>query len=290
MFSCYLSRLIVVMSLILLSCLVVHGQATAEMRIFELQHRSAEEAAEMVRSLLDDDAKIAAHKNTLVVNASPDELAEVAKLVTSYDHAQRMLRVTVEQGNSLNDQNREINASGHVQDGSVVVDVGRTQSENSNVRFSRNNSQIAVHAQDRSRLESRQASQFMVVMEGYTARISVGHSVPFTSQMLYYWRRHPRFIETIAYQHVDTGFEVLPEVIGNMVQLEIRPFMAFLDSQNPDQIVFQELSTQVRIPLGTWYELSASANLQDGLSKEILGGGSYATGSTNSIRLRVDPE
>lgn len=286
----YISKALVITLLLLFSCLVIYSQATAEMRIFELQNRPAGALAEMVRSLLDDGSKVAAHQNTLVVNASPDELATVARLVASYDRAQRMLRITVAQGQTLDDHSRELSVSGKLHEGRVSVDLGSKQRENSSVRLGSSRSQVNLQAQDSSRQENRQVSQFLTVMEGYPARISVGRSVPFTSQMRSYCRRHPTFVETIDYQHVDTGFEVLPTVFDNMAQLEIRPFMAFLDTQNPKQIVFQELATQVRIPLGTWYELGASLNSQDGLSREILAGGRQSSSSGSSMRLRVDPE
>ncbi len=59
------------------------SHASAEMRIFELQHQSGGELAEMVRTLVGREAKVAAHRNTLVVNASPAELDDVARLVAS---------------------------------------------------------------------------------------------------------------------------------------------------------------------------------------------------------------
>jgi len=147
-----------------------------------------------------------------------------------------------------------------------------------------------VRAQDTRRLEDRQVSQFMVVMEGSPARISVGNSVPFTSQMRRYCRQNPTYVESIDYHNVDTGFEVLPEVYGETVQLEIRPFMAFLNPQDTKEIIFHELTTKVRLPLGAWYDLGGQMSTKDGLSREILGFGSQSASSGNSIRVRVDPE
>lgn len=288
---CARSRLIGLSILALLVCCVLAAQAPAAMQIFALQHQPAGELAEMVRNLVGPEAKVAAHENTLVVNASPAELAEIAKLVESYDRVQRMLRVTVEQGRVDKEQAREINTSGRLSDGSVRVGVGaRDRDETSSVRIDSGRNQVNIRARDSLTREKRQVSQFMTVMEGSPAQISVGRAVPFTSQMRSYCRRHPGFVETTVYQNVDTGFEVLPHLYGDMVQLEIRPFMAFLDERNPRQIVFQELSSQVRIPVGAWYDLGGVTGTQDGLSREILGMGSTSVESQHSIRLRVDPQ
>jgi len=288
--SC-LSKLFVSISLMLLAYIVFSGQAIAEIRIFELQNRSAGELAEMIRAVVADGAKVAAHKNTLVVNASPDELAEVAGLVASYDRAQRMLRVTVNQGSRLDDHTRGVNTSGHLRSGSVAVDLNRPdRGDGGSIYITSGGNRINVQARDDRRQEDHKVSQFMTVIEGYPATITVGKAVPFTSQMRTYCRHHPAFVEAIDYQNVDTGFEVLPEVFDETVQLEIRPFMAFLDAQNPNQIIFHELATKVRLPLGTWYDLGGQMSTQDELSREILGAGRHSTGSGNSIRVRVDLE
>ena len=285
------SKTFVVAAIFLLTGIVFSAQAMAEMRIFELQHRSAAELAEMVRELVGEGAKVATHNNKLLVNASAAELAEIAELVASYDRIQPMLRVTVNQGNRLDDHNREVSTSGRLHSGSVVVGLnGPEWGDGGSIFITSGDSRVKMQAQDTRRLEDRQVSQFMTVMDGYPARISVGKSVPFTSQMRSYCRQHPTYVESIDYHNVDTGFEVLPEVYGETVQLEIRPFMAFLNTQNPKEIVFHELTTKVRLPLGTWYDLGGQMSTKDGLSREILGSGSHSSTSGNSIRVRVDPE
>ncbi len=284
-------KLFVVTAIILLAGIFSSTQAVAEMRIFELQHRSAEELAEMVRELVDDGAKVATHNNKLLINASAAELDEVAALVASYDRAQPMLRVTVRQGNSRDERNREVSTSGRLHSGSVFVGLnGPERNDGGSIFITSGDSRVNLRAQDTHRLEDRQVSQFMVVMEGAPARISVGKSVPFTSQMRRYCRQNPTYVESIDYHNVDTGFEVLPEVYGEEVQLEIRPFMAFLNSQNLKEIIFHELSTKVRLPLGVWYDLGGQMSTKDGLSREILGLGSQSSTSGNAIRVRVDPE
>lgn len=279
---------------VLFACSVFPDSVSADMRIFELQHRPVGELAEIVRTLLSEEAKVAAYQNTLVVNASPAELQEVARLVATYDRAKQMLRVTIEQGKSSLDAKSDIGVSGKIQDGDTRIVLGRSgerlTGSDSLIKINSSNNHLNIRASDNSYRESRQVSQFVSVLEGEPALISVGRAVPFTSQMLSYCRRHPEFIETISYQNVDTGFEILPVMYNDMVDLEIRPFMAFLDSRNPQQIVFHELSTKVRIPAGAWYELGGHMQTQDSLSREILGAGKGNAENDSSIRVRVEPQ
>lgn len=287
-------RHIMATAFVLLVCLSLSSPVAAEMRVFELQHRPVGEFAEVVRALVSEDAKVAAYRNTLVVNASPLELQEVARLLSAYDRAQKMLRVTVEQGQSNLADSRDLTVSGrlHSGDGSVIFKPSwqAPSPGDTSIRVKDGKNRLKIKASDTSYRESRSASQFITVMEGQPARIAVGRSVPFTSQMLSYCRQHPAYIETISYENVDTGFEVLPEMNNNMVDLNISPFMAFLDPRNPQQIIFHDLSTKVRIPAGTWYELGGHMQVQNGLSRAILGGGVGGSENSSSIRVKVEPQ
>jgi hypothetical protein len=282
-------RLLAVITFCLV-CGLVPNAAFAEMRIFELEHRPAGGIADQVRNLLGDDARVAAHQNTLVVNAA-ENLDAVTTLVNAYDRAQKMLKITIDQSvNTVNEQ-RDTHVSGRVGLGSVSVGVGSFgDGVNSSVWYDSGRSAVGVYANDSQRQENRRATQFLSVLDGSPAKLSVGRAVPFTSQLRSYYRRHPSYIETVDYHNVDTGFEVLPEISGELVRLTIRPFMAFLDVNNPGHVVFHDLATTVTIPFGAWYELGGHAGVMDGLSREILKAGQGVEEGTRRIRLRVDPE
>ncbi len=290
----YLLQLFLVLFFVLFAGAVFPASVSAEMRLFELQHRPVAELAEIVRSLLGDEARIAAYRNTLVVNASPDALDEVARLVASYDRSKQMLRVTIEQGKTFSAHERAVSASGRLQnDDSRIVfgPSGKKSSENgSTIIVDSRQNLLKVRGTDSRNRESRQVSQFVSVLEGEPALISVGRAVPFTSQMLTYCRRHPGFVATTSYEYVDTGFEVLPTLNNGMVEMEVRPFMSFLDRDNPQQIVFHELATKVNVPVGAWYELGGHVQAQDGLSREILGAGRGGVQHDSSVRVKVEAQ
>lgn len=284
-----LDRPFIAVMFVLFASLVLVDAAMAEMRIFQLQHQSAQELAEIVRSLVGENVKIASHKNSLVVDAGPSVLADVAKVVASYDRPLSMLRVTVEQTSLSKGEKQDMSVSGLYEDDSIIVGLGRPEHKgNSSIRIQDDSRRLHIGADDKRREESRAVKQFLTIVEGSPARISVGRAVPLTAEMRTYCQHHPVFIETVEYHHVDTGFEVLPELFENVVELEVRPFMSFMDQKRPNQIVFQELTTKVRIPLGAWYELGGYLKKQDGLSREIMATGSRSRQDDGSIRIRVD--
>jgi len=290
----YRLQLLLALCFVLFAWCVFPASVSAEMQIFELQHRPVGELAEIVRDLLGEEARVAAYRNTLVVNGSPSALDEVARLVASYDRSRQMLRVTIDQGKTFSGYERGGNASGRLkfEDSRIVLGHSGDKSPQggSTIIVDSGQSRLKVRGTDSRYRESRQVSQFVSVLEGEPALVSVGRAVPFTSQMLTYCRQHPDFIATTSYENVDTGFEVLPTLHNGMVEMEVRPFMAFLDRDNPQQIVFHELGTKVNVPVGAWYELGGHVQAQDGLSREILGAGRGAAQNGSSVRVKVETQ
>ena len=290
----YRLQLLLALFFVLFAWGVSPEQASAEMRLFELQHRPVGELAEMVRSLLGEEARVATDRNTLVVNASPSALDEVARLVDSYDRSKQMLRVTIEQGKTFSGHERGVSTSARLQNDDSRIVFGppgkKSPEGGSTIIVDSGQNRLKLRGTDSRYRESRQVSQFVSVLEGEPALVSVGRAVPFTSQMLTYWRQHPGFIATTSYENVDTGFEVLPTLYSGMVEIEVRPFMAFLDRDNPQQIVFHELATKVNVPVGAWYELGGHMQAQDDLSREILGAGRGSAQNGSSVRVKVETE
>jgi type II secretory pathway component GspD/PulD (secretin) len=288
----YRLQLFLALFFILFTWGVFPEQASAEMRLFELQHRPVGELAEMVRSLLGEEARVTSYRNTLVVNASPSALDEVTRLVASYDLSKQMLRVTIEQGKTFSGHERGISTSGRLQNDDSRIVLGpsgnKSPEDGSTIIVDSGRNRLKVRSTDSLFRENRQVSQFVSVLEGEPALVSVGRAVPFTSQMLTYCRQHPGFIATISYENVDTGFEVLSTLYNGIVEMEVRPFMSFLDPDNPQQIVFHELGTKVNVPVGAWYELGGHVQAQDGLSREILGAGRGGAQNGSSVRVKVE--
>jgi hypothetical protein len=203
-----------------------------------------------------------------------------------------MLRVTIEQGKTFSENERAVSSSGRLQNEDSRIVFGpsgkKSSDDGSTIIVDSGQNRLKLRGTDSLYRESRQVSQFVSVLEGERALVSVGRAVPFTSQMLTYCRQHPGFVATTSYEKVDTGFEVLPRLNNGKVEMEVRPFMAFLDRDNPQQIVFHELGTKVNIPVGTWYDLGGSVQAQDGLSREILGAGRGGAQNGSSVRVKVE--
>jgi len=287
------SRLLVFL-LFLAATFFLPCAVAAELRFFELQHRQASELVDSVRAMLSETSKVLAYRNTLMVQAESDELSSVAALVVLLDKAPAMLRVTVEQGRSSIGQERAAGGVLRVEQGKVAVQAGSAPvGGNASGLVVTDNAAVAVSLNNTERHERNMVSQFLVVMEGAPALISVGQLIPFTSQFRRHCHRHAGCVERISrteIQKVDTGFEVTPVLLGERVQLDIRPFMAFPETRTGERIVFHELETRVVVAAGEWLDLGGQLSSSSDMSREILGRGDASSTTETTIRLRIDPQ
>jgi hypothetical protein len=92
---------------------------------------------------------------------------------------------------------------------------------------------------------------------------------------------------TVNFQRVETGFEVLPIVAGNTVQIEIIPRISSLEGSG--QVVrFTEAATTLSVPKGQWVTFGGSSEQGNEVIRDILSYGSSSTNSTLSLSLMVE--
>jgi len=103
-----LSALLLVLGWLLMQA----DSARAEVRIFDLQHRSAPELVPIVSPLLGSDGGVSALDNRLIVRADPKTLNEIARLVIKLDTPPRQLLITVRQGSHDRQQDAATQSAG----------------------------------------------------------------------------------------------------------------------------------------------------------------------------------
>lgn len=129
------------------------------------------------------------------------------------------------------------------------------------------------------------ASQQLQVLEGRWATIRAGQAIP---QVTLHTRPSGEVEQGIEYRDVETGFEVRPQVRGERVMLEVRPFRAAPSRRGGGVIEQQELSTTVSGRLGEWIDLGGVAEQR----RESGSGTIYSTRErgqqTRDVRIKVE--
>jgi hypothetical protein len=253
-----------------------------QLKIFDLQHRFASDLLPTIVSLVGSDGTVSAMGNHLIVRASDSQLAQIEQVIASLDVAQKNLKISVRHQRDSSEANSDISASGRVGSGNVEigVDGGPTRRR----RITGNGVDVRLSGQENSIRQT--GGEFINVLEGNRAFITVGQSVPYTQQWVTYGQRYFNIQQSTQFRDITTGFEVLPRRIGDQVELEITPQIAQL--RNNGMIDRTSLTTTVRGRLGEWIDLGGTMQSHDEVSRAILSSGNSRGEDNQGLWIRVE--
>lgn len=237
--------------LLLLTCSFTAAHAASE--VIELNYRMAHDVLPAAQSVLGTEGRVTAYGNQLIVNASPDKIAELRSVLDSIDTQPRRLLITVDTQGTQYNRERGYQADGTIsgRHGEIIIGQGE-QDGRDRVRIIRNNTQ------------NRDGSlRTIQTLEGSAALVQVGQDVPLHSTR---YGPYGQVQDHTEYRSVNQGFYVTATVHGDHVQIEI-------DSQNDRRstrqtgvVNTQSTSSRVSGRLGEW--ISVSGTQQDNNSRE----------------------
>ncbi len=234
--------------------LSVAGAACAEVEVLTLKYRNAEQLLPVLSPLVESGGAVSGTQNQIIVRASRRNIDEIKRVISSIDSQPRRLAILLRQDNAENVQGSSAGGEGSIHSrGGGELRASIAGSRNSN--------------EDR-------VSQRVQVLEGYPATIFIGQSVPVPSRSMTGAvtgaNQGVLMTETITYRDINTGFEVVPRLAGDMVQLQISPRRETRDSADvgnargnrdspgipvPGSVNTQRISTTASGRLGEWFEL-----------------------------------
>jgi len=239
--------------------LLPNTPAQAQMTVLEvitLKYRTAEQVIPVLAPLIPKPGTISGLQQQLIVRTTPANLADIKQVLTTLDAAPRRLLITVRQDTAL--------------------DSGRAETTRS--------------------LDSDLNTQSLQVLEGNSAFIRIGQSVPLPQHQvvrtIVNGRMVERMVSAAEYRDVLTGFHARPRLAGDRVTLEIssrRDTLSGPEQTLPDGSVnVQRIATTVSGRLGEWMEI---AGLAQGISNQqsvILGSTRENSADNRRILIRVD--
>lgn len=276
-----MKKLLFILLLLSLNLFSLSAFAETEFKIFTLQHRFASDLLPIVDSMVGADGTANGIENQLIIRAQPERMREIEALVSQMDAARVNRKITVNTSNHMQSQRARTEASGNIKMGKVIIgnDSGRNDR-----RAEPNTGNIDI---ERGSSNTRQNSnQFINVLDGERAFIKVGQTVPFTQEWVTITRRYIQVDRFTDWREVTTGFAVRPRTINNTVELEITPRIARLNNQG--YIDFEELSTVIRTPLGSWVDIGGTMQQNDEVSRKILGLQNSSSQQKSSLSVKVD--
>ena len=273
-------------------CAAVFGQTTV-LEVIPLKYRTVEQVIPIIQPMLALDGSVSGLQNQLVVRTTPANLEEIRRILASVDTMPRRLLITVRQDADSERNRRAAEVSGSIgSDRSRVIVPGTGDRRGGNVVLQDGDDRARARVLDSRSAESDRGTQTIQVLEGSSAFIRVGQSVPVPSRQVVRsvvdGRVVERVVDTVEYRDAATGFHALPRVTGERVTVDISPQRDTLNRQIPGAVDVQRVVTTVSGRLGEWIEIGGLDQHRSEQRSEILGSSSRTGSDERRVLIKVE--
>ncbi|MEA3410672.1 MAG: secretin N-terminal domain-containing protein [Pseudomonadota bacterium] len=255
---------------------IVFGAASAgpadPIEVIPLQNRMADELVPIIRPLLAPDDALTASRNQLIVRTDPATLAQIREVLRQLDMPPRNLLISVRTVDR-----REAFARGASISGRIGTENARVTIGNPGDRA------LEVRAKDRSRQAASDHVAGVRVLEGQSAQISTGHSVPVVRASA-----PGGVVYRGGYRDAGSGYTVLPRVSGETVTLQINPSSTGAVTGPYGSFETRQLDTVVSGRLGEWLTLGGIDDTASVTTSGIASGSRRTSTSDAFVQVRVE--
>jgi type II secretory pathway component GspD/PulD (secretin) len=273
-------------SLLLVLLISVSLAHADEIEVLQLQNRSINEVLPVLQPLLEPGGTLTGMDDQLILRASAKNRAQIKAVLARIDQAPRQLVIYVRQHMDLQQQNRGINVTGQVKADGVSVTVPNQQRPTA--RLSAGSVNLDVQNSQRNSQEA--ADQMVRVIDGGSAYINAGVSVPIPMQSIQYGAYGAGVARTTVYQNLGSGFYAIPHLMGERVTLDISPEQTSAQAGSYGNRNIQRLTTTVQTRLGEWVQIGGTDSSNTQSTGQLLGRVSESQQSQRGVWLKVEIE
>lgn len=214
--------------------LMAVGLANAQsLEVIDLKNRTAAELIPVLQPLVAPGGALSGQDYKLFVRTTGANLAELRRAVAQLDRAPQQLLVSVRTGGREQGASKGVSGSG---------------------TLSTSGSRARVDAHDNQTQNDSNRVASVAVLEGNSAVINTGSSVPIVTTIAAGAGRRPWAAAQTEYRELTTGFVVTPRLNGDLVILDIAQQA---ESLRGGAIQSQRLNTQASGRVGEWLSLGA---------------------------------
>ncbi len=272
----------------------VPARAEAALEVIPLHYRTAEEVIPVLRPMLAPEGTLSGFKGQLIVRTTPENLAEIKRILASLDSAPRQLLITVRQDADLDRQRSTAGVSGSVggENARVTVPPASRERYGGSVVLREGDNRVRAHVLESSSAGTDRNTQTLRVLEGREAFIRAGQSVPVrgrqVTRTVVGGQVVEQVVDTTQYRDVTTGFYVRARVSGDRVVLDVSPQRETLSQDIRGGVNVQRVVTTVSGRLGEWMELGGVGQTATAEQSVLLGRASSATRDDRRVLIKVE--
>jgi type II secretory pathway component GspD/PulD (secretin) len=268
--------------------------AQAQQQVLEvitLGYRQADEVIPLLRPLLAPGGTLTGTSNRLIVRTTPANLAELKQVLAVVDARPRQLVISVRQGSTAEAARGTASVSGSVSVGSnaqVTVPAPPGARRDPGVVVQSEGDRIEGRAVGSRSAQDSSVTQTVQVLEGNSAFIRTGQSVPLTSTQANRTPGGTQITQSTDFVSADTGFYVTPRVSGDRVTLEISTARDRVRNPNTGAASIQRASTVVSGRIGEWIAVGGSSETAERSRSELLSQRRDSSRDERTIMLKVE--
>ncbi len=251
--------------LLLLTCLCadfpgIRHVAAQQMQVevIELYARDADEMVRLLRPMLAPGGTIRGFRDKLVISTTPQNLADLRRILEQVDAPPRQLLITLRQDVSLQRRDQELEVSGSVGGERARITVPPNSPNGGATGTAKSSSgvdHVEVQIDSRSSDSSGGSVQNFRVIEGEAAFISLGESVPIRVQSASgNVRGGP-----VEYHDVASGFYAIARLRGETVTIQLASSADTVVDRNTGAARIERISSVLSGRLGEWLEVGGVA-------------------------------
>jgi hypothetical protein len=252
--------------------------AQERVEVITLYYRTAAEIIPIVQPLVGRDGAVTGMQNKLIVRTDAANLAQIKDIIAKLDTRPRRLMITVRQNTTREALEQEASVYGTAGGARGRVTLPEAPgAADARVEVGSERNRVGAKVTSTRDIENSADVQQVQVLEGNSAFIRAGQSVPHRDRTVYRDARGATVVEdSTTYRDVSSGFYVLPRVSGDRVTLDISPQRNTLGERGAVNV--QQAATTLSGHLGEWIELGGI-----GQQGEFQGSGTvYSTRQSRS--------
>jgi hypothetical protein len=243
--------------------------------VIQIDYSNPEDITRAASVLLTSAGKLAFDRRThsLIVNDTPQVVTQVRELIERLDLPAPGLKIRVKLGEVREERADELTARGRISGPGWSLGTKGREEDGIDVTL------------DQAQSRSRQHSEYMVKgQSGRPAYIVTGRDIPFTTRWNKVCGTFGGCRNLATYARVETGFEVLPIIRGQLALVSLTPRIS---SYEAGIVRFAGAVTQIRVPLGRWVDVGSATGGQNEAVSAVIDSGKKNRAETFSVWMMI---
>ena len=248
--------------LLLLFCLPLITNANAQQMVTEvipLGYRSVSEIIPVIRPLVSPSGSVSGLQGQLVVTATPQQLAQVHKVLSALDKSPVRLLISVRRDNSFSGKQGSASVQGRA--GNIAINDGGVSLGTTGRGPHKDKDYLSVQAKSNRQDKDMNITQQVQVLEGREAYIYTGEEIPVRNRGAVSGPGGVYAYDSTEFYPAVTGFYAIPRINGDEVFLEINSVSRKRNNlringryprQGRQTVAVSNVSTTVGGKLGDW--------------------------------------